>query len=559
MGRLLTLVAILGLASPACVLPKYHKRSTAATESGDGAPNGGEGGGQADGAAQEDGGPADQPASNDAADRTPSYDAPEDVVGRDVAAGVDALAVVDGATEAARGEVGRRDARPDGPTAWDGGPSCTPDEEPAFSFLDGFESYPPGGYIAAAAGSRWRTLPGSSQFGQVTTTWATSCSQALFVQTPGQVVYAPVQTAAQASKLNIEFLYAPMGGELDAAELGLGSVSGALLSKVFSIRAHGTDLVVATPWAAPTTVPANLATGSDVILRPPRNYVRVELDFCAVEARIFVGRDASAPLVQTVNLGGAGPFDVVYVSGGGRSTYLDDLAVWTPGTSLDRSMLCGAQLIEKVTSPGSRCSGIAWDGDHLWMLDNLRNLYRIGDATGVQLDFQGYGLSWDGVGFWTRNTSAGFGEQIVRVRPNGVVEPGPNIFAQAGFSDSNGQAQWLAPGYFWVLSTTYGFAELWSLAGLKVRDWAVSGTTFLTGVLLRDQWIYFATGIWFNSSDEDAGMVKYDLTGVRLGMQNLSQLGLPHYQGRYSLATDGNTYWICSEAALDIYHVKLPF
>src|SRR4051812_8471483 len=70
------------------------------------------------------------------------------------------------------------------------------------------------------------------------------------------------------------------------------------------------------------------------------------------------------------------------------------------------------------------------------MLDSNKTLYKMGDPQGTTLDFEGYGLSWDGIGFWTRNNgSNGYGAQIVRIHPNStIVDPGPKIFAQVGTS-----------------------------------------------------------------------------------------------------------------------------
>src|SRR5581483_4243403 len=247
---------------------------------------------------------------------------------------------------------------------------------------------------------------------------------------------------------------------------------------------------------------------------------RVELDFCALQARLFVGADAGAALTATVDLGDTAPFDSFYIAQGLRSTFIDDLAIWTRGTSIDRSMLCGAQLIETINSPGSRCSGIAWDGANLWMLDNLKTLYRIGDSAGVVANFQGYGLSWDaaGKGFWTRNNNSNSGAQIVRLYPNGTFDAGPNIFAQGGFTDANAQGQWYG-GAFWTLAVSPStIVQQWSTNGVQISNWVVSPPVFpgpvtTSGVLVSNNAVYVGAAIYLGSTDQDIGLMKFSLAG----------------------------------------------
>jgi hypothetical protein len=91
---------------------------------------------------------------------------------------------------------------------------------------------------------------------------------------------------------------------------------------------------------------------------------------------------------------------------------------------------------------------------------------------------------------------------------------------------------------------------------MMMRNWNFMASS-ASGLLVTSDAIYFGSGIWKGSSDYDTGLTKYSLSGNPLGTQNLSQLGLPVYQGRLSLAGDGKTYWICSEASFDVHHVSL--
>ena len=439
---------------------------------------------------------------------------------------------------------------------------------PRFSFLDGFEAYT-GDSVLSESGSPWRALNPSLTTGDLGTAWVRSCSKDLFFQGPGPVLYVPLALPSSPAKLNFELWYAPSNGSGSATEFGLGSVNGQILSKIFSVTAQGTSLKTSTPWRAPTVVSDSLRSADDLVGRAPQNYVRVELDFCALQARVYVGTDSSAPLSGTVQLGGSDHFDAFYLTPGARTTYIDDLAIWTPGTALDRSKLCAARVLDSFASPGSRCSGLGWDGASLWLLDNQKTLYRM-DDTGratqhVDLDFRGYGLSWDGLGFWTRNSDGNaFGEQVVRLRPNGLNEPGPAIFAQHGFSESGSQAQW-SNGAFWTVSSTYNTVRKWSSSGTELLNWTfalnASGLTALSapGLLSKDDALYFGVGFWKNSADQDTGIVKYSLTGVALEAHNLSQLGIPPGLDGLSLASDGKTYWVCSEDSFDVWHVTFPF
>ncbi len=429
-----------------------------------------------------------------------------------------------------------------------------------FSFLDGFEAYP-SDTVLGVPGSPWRALNPSSTTGSLTTVWARSCAKDLFLQAAGPILYAPLSLASRPSKLNIELWYAPAAGADSAAEFGLGSIDGQILSKAFAISVQGGSAKASTSSGPSSMVSTNVQSASDTFGRAAQNYIRVELDYCELEARVYVGTDSDAPLSATVGLGANDNFDIFYLAPEARSTYIDNLAIWTPATPIDRSQLCAGQLLDTFTSPGSRCSGLGWDGNNLWLLDNLEALYQLDDTgketNSVALDFHGDGLSWDGVGFWTRNNdSASFGTQIVRVRANGTVDSGPDIFAQQGFSDWDSQAQWY-DGSFWTLSSQFGVHK-WSTAGVEQLNWTTSELSPV-GLLAKGDALYFGVGIWRNSADYDTGVAKYSLTGVPLGSFDLAQLGVPNGLGRLSLASDGQTYWVCSEDGFDVWHVALPF
>jgi hypothetical protein len=545
--RLLACLLALALDGPSCVLPHYD-RSTDAASSDGGGPDGdvGDGsvasigagdGAQEAGGAEVDGVPPDTSASGDDGPAR-SADTADDA-----SAGA---TTVDGAPARDDGPGDGREA--DQP---DAGPARCPGPDPQYSFLDGFERYPEGKEVAGAEMSPWRTLVGAKRGAAVTSTWAMSCLRGLFIQSSGDGVYAPLQLPHLPAKLNIEMFYALETGGEKAAEFGLASTSGGILTKVFAVSPQGTNLVVSTPWSPkPTDVTANLQTSSiNSFGRPPRNYIRIELDFCALEARIFVGPDRTAALVAIVPLGGTGPFDVFYLSGEARSTVIDDLALWTPGTIIDRSMLCTDQLLEMIRSPGSRCSGLAWDGAGLWMLDSNKTLYEIAHTQApTTFDFQGNGLSWDGVGFWTKKES-----NIVRIHPGNILEdPGPSIFSNYG-----SEAQWHA-GKFWTLSSLYSTIMLWTPAGAPGIDWHFNASN-PSGLSVTDDAFYCAVGIWRNAADYDLGLAKYAHEGVEpLVVHNLTQLGLPTYKGNYSLATDGKTFWICDDTRFEIYRLSLP-
>jgi hypothetical protein len=450
-------------------------------------------------------------------------------------------------------------------TGVDAGPTGTcQGQDTPFALLEGFEGFADNAQVAQGMVDGWRLLDGSLSVGSTSSSWVKSCSRALFVQGKGRTLYRPLALPASIPRLTVELSYTPRAGDPDFAEFGLATVQGAVLEKLVYLDAVGMSLqAMSKVTSAPVTV-GQLRVASDTAPRPEHNTIRLELDFVAHRAQVFLGTDAAKPAAALEFAAGASP-NAFYISAGIGSTYVDDLAIYTPCTSIDRDQLCAARLIDTFMSPGDSCTGLGWGASSLWFLDKQNRLYQRNPdgmfGPPVKLNFPAFGLSWDGTGFWTRNDEDGFnGARIVRVTANGAVDLGPKIFRG---QDWEARAQWYESA-FWVMerSTT---VSTWSTSGSELRSWPIGNADLSalsnSGILMKDGKIYTAVAIWRGTLvDAETGIAAYrPMERMPVATHDLSQLGIPPYASGYSLASDGTTYWLCGKDQFTVYHFRLPF
>jgi hypothetical protein len=423
-------------------------------------------------------------------------------------------------------------------------PFCA-NTQPTFAFLDGFESYPAGSISGASA--RWQRVTTSNFGANITDQWAHGCSQNLSIQSSyasSEVDLAQLAFPSRPSRLNIElWLAVDAFSNTGFATFGLGKRSGPNIQPAVSLRAQGQELRLITPWRD-QVVTTQLQTGS-FGQAAVHNYVRVELDFCAGEAKVFVGATPSSATSTTVMFGGTRDFDAFYISGGIAATYIDDLAIWTPDTPLDRDQLCPFKVLSHIMSPGSSCTGLAWDGSTLWMADNLERLHQL-DTTGTALrtiqarsDVHLAGLAWDGSGFWTSNYT-----RPAKVGLDGTLVARHTISL---WSDSD-RVAW--DGHdFWWLTTNLDAVTKYDANGTQLLRWtprsySASGITFA------------AANVWLVEYELFPVLMAYTPQGTRMRSVRLDKLGITTGNASpQEPAWDGEAMWLCR--GFDIYRIQL--
>ena len=219
---------------------------------------------------------------------------------------------------------------------------CT-DEEPTFSLVEGFETYPPGD--VDVMGSPWKRYTTSNFGSSFSTTWVASCTQNLDIQSSlfsNETDYVDLELPARPSQLNIELKYTPDDFSVwsDFAAIGLADTSNGTVRSVFKVSGAGSELIMYTPQMIEPVVIFDELQAGQFGGSPVHNYLRLEIDFCAGEVQVFAGPDENAQLVSTVEIGRSEAFDAFYVTGGVSPTYIDDIVIWTPVTNVDRTPLC---------------------------------------------------------------------------------------------------------------------------------------------------------------------------------------------------------------------------
>jgi hypothetical protein len=327
-----------------------------------------------------------------------------------------------------------------GGSAGAGGSQVTcPRASPTFSFVEGFEGYADG-TLGGASGSPWIRLS-ASRTGAVNATWPHGGEKAFEVTsftTSTEVDYVPLEFTSPPARIDVELWYTPDGFFVykDFADFGLGFASSQFaLARSLTLRVRDHDLLFVADGTAQRMWDAfEYGSGS----APVATYVRVELDLCAGEARVFAGADAAAPLRGTATFQPPGELNAFFVAGGLNPTHFDDIVISTPGSPIDRTPLLGPPSAVQAVfdSPGSGCLGLGWDGQDLWFLDDLDRLYQLDAATGVPKKT----LQLDAA---TERSDLAWKDGVLYVGTYGGLQG----------LDSNGVAVGLLPGlYYWSFS-----------------------------------------------------------------------------------------------------------
>jgi len=208
------------------------------------------------------------------------------------------------------------------------------------------------------------------------------------------------------------------------------------------------------------------------------------------------------------------------------------------------------------TSPGSRPRGLAWDGQSLWMIDNLENIYKLDTLGKVLKTFRGprfpdSDLSWDGTGLWI-----GGGASTAPYDHLKIDSLGNRLDSLDAYYWSNSGIEWDG-NFFWIGDYNFSIIHKHSRDGKELMNWS-AGAIFghPTGIS------YDGANLWIGTSAEGftKDIFKFSTTGQTLYKFNLQNLGLNPTPGSFaSVAWDGQTLWYASDDQFTIYRLDVPY
>jgi phosphodiesterase/alkaline phosphatase D-like protein len=209
-----------------------------------------------------------------------------------------------------------------------------------------------------------------------------------------------------------------------------------------------------------------------------------------------------------------------------------------------------ASIRNSFTSPGSRPTGLAWDGTNLWMIDNLKNVYRM-DTSGTVLSsftapgFPDLDLSWDGTGLWIGGGQGyGSGRNMkVDALGNRVDSLDVSHWAFSGF-------EWDGK-FFWISDYNSSLIYKHARNGTPLLNFGVDISTARPNSISYD-----GINLWIGSPGNYVS--KYSTSGQFLYRANLNSLGITSTTSSV-VAWDGQSLWIAKTDQFTIYRLNAPY
>ncbi|MBI3109928.1 MAG: DUF1565 domain-containing protein, partial [Ignavibacteriales bacterium] len=202
------------------------------------------------------------------------------------------------------------------------------------------------------------------------------------------------------------------------------------------------------------------------------------------------------------------------------------------------------------TSPGSRPTGLAWDGRNLWMIDNLNNIFKMDPSGNVLATFKAPGfpdldLSWDGTGLWI-----GGGQGYGSGRNYKVDSLGNRL-------DSLDVSHWAFSGFewdgkfFWISDYNSSLIYKHARNGSVLLNFGVDISAARPNSLSYD-----GAHLWIGSPGSNIN--KYSTTGQLLARFNVSPLGISSTTSSV-IAWDGESLWFAKTDQFTIYRLNVPY
>jgi hypothetical protein len=198
-------------------------------------------------------------------------------------------------------------------------------------------------------------------------------------------------------------------------------------------------------------------------------------------------------------------------------------------------------LLATLPSPGNFCQGLTWDGEALWMIDDLHDLIRFSPSGEISWKMRKdelplSDLAWDGSGIWFA-----YGDRLEKLDRDGNKVDVAMI--RSHWPDSGLE---IGGGAFWLGDSNSGYVYKHGQDGQAILDWP-TGSPGPRAMTMRDQTLIV-------SEYQVIGV--YDLQGRLLAQFNISSVVPGPTDEIKCLAWDGSALWV--SLGLKLHRVSVP-
>jgi len=206
-----------------------------------------------------------------------------------------------------------------------------------------------------------------------------------------------------------------------------------------------------------------------------------------------------------------------------------------------------AIIVSQFSSPGSSPTALEWDGNSLWMVDNLKKFYQLDTNGHVLGSFsfskEVFDLAWDGSNLWAYTYSG-----LLKLDRSGNVLSTLNVYYYPG----SGLA-WDGT-FFWVGNYNIGRIYKHDASGNQLLYFDVGNIDHPTGMAFNGTNLLIGDCFQLTNS-----IYIYTREGVQVSRIDLDPLGLTKittFENK-SVAWDGQFIWYSSTARFTIYKIKI--
>jgi len=204
-------------------------------------------------------------------------------------------------------------------------------------------------------------------------------------------------------------------------------------------------------------------------------------------------------------------------------------------------------IVASFASPGSSPTALEWDGNSLWMVDNLKRFYELDTNGNVRSTFNFnkdvYDLAWDGNNLWAYTDNG-----LLKLDRAGNVLATLNVhyWPSSGFA-------WDGT-HFWVGDYNMGKIYKHDAAGNLLLYFEVDDMDHPTGIAFNGTNLLIGDCFQLSNS-----IYIYSRAGVMLSRLDLNPLGLTRINTfeEKALAWDGQFLWYSSTGRFTIYKIKI--
>jgi uncharacterized repeat protein (TIGR02543 family) len=227
-------------------------------------------------------------------------------------------------------------------------------------------------------------------------------------------------------------------------------------------------------------------------------------------------------------------------------TAQDGITLKTYGIIVDKVGIVG-----QFSTPGSSPTGLAWDGNNLWVIDKIKKMFKLDTLGNIlyrdSVPFYSEGMAWDGTGFWVSD-----GSRQVKLDTNGNPIDTLNVYywARSGITWDGSN--------FWISDYNFNVIHKHDPSGSELLHWNVpsgSGIEHATGIA------YNGTTLLIGDPNEgfENNVCLINTVGQLIkSFDTMNDWGIAAGGHEYkTLAWDGKYLWYSSDGLLTIYKIYI--